>query len=141
MKALVDAGFFVEGATVRLASASSPLGDRALAAAMTVLADARVDTVTDTVLTGDTGSIGSTTHAVLRRAKEQGDAHVVLLGDRRLVPLAMSDAESVDALEVHWPSGAVTRMGGLAADRQLVLVEGEPAPREVSSWRIGELLD
>jgi len=45
-------------------------------------------------------------------------------------------AQTVDRLEVRWPSGARTRLHDLPADRQLVLVEGEAAPVRVDSWRL-----
>ena len=46
----------------------------------------------------------------------------------------LADAEKVDALEIRWPSGRVTRLTDLQADQQLMLVEGKAEPVRVSSW-------
>lgn len=48
----------------------------------------------------------------------------------------LGDAESVESLEIRWPSGKITQLGPLAADQQYLLIEGESSAREVWSWAV-----
>ncbi|MDG2308207.1 MAG: CRTAC1 family protein [Candidatus Binatia bacterium] len=46
----------------------------------------------------------------------------------------LANAETIDTLEIRWPSGRITRLTDLGADQQLMLVEGRAEPAQVTSW-------
>ena len=46
----------------------------------------------------------------------------------------LANAETIDTLEIRWPSGRITRLTDLGADKQLMLVEGRAEPAQVTSW-------
>ena len=52
-----------------------------------------------------------------------GGGSYVSASDRRLL-VGLGDRDQVNLIEVEWPSGAVDRWEGLAADRQWLLMEG-----------------
>jgi enediyne biosynthesis protein E4 len=57
-----------------------------------------------------------------------------LSGSSLVVHFGLGDHAQADSLEVRWPSGERTVLTGVAADRQLVLYEGETEARPVTRW-------
>jgi enediyne biosynthesis protein E4 len=53
-----------------------------------------------------------------------GGGSYLSASDPRLL-FGLGDAQKVDALEVRWPSGRVSRVSGLAADRYVTVEEGQ----------------
>ncbi len=53
----------------------------------------------------------------------------------------LGDEDTIDSLEIRWPSGRVTHISDLKADQQLMLVEGQAAPVPVTSWLLPDAND
>jgi hypothetical protein len=55
----------------------------------------------------------------------KGGASYLSTSDRTLL-FGLGNADSVDALEIHWPSGQTTKLANISANQRLVLVEEKP---------------
>jgi hypothetical protein len=73
---------------------------------------------------------GATVYLTAGGVRQRGD---VLSGGSYLssndprVHFGLGTAEKVDAIEIHWPSGLVQKLGPIPIDRILTIVEGKPA--------------
>lgn len=50
--------------------------------------------------------------------------------NERLLHVGVGDVEQVDAIEIRWPSGSITRQTGVRVDREWLVIEGRKAWRE-----------
>lgn len=66
-------------------------------------------------------------------AQKIGGGSFLSASDPRL-HFGLADAQSVDLLEIHWPSGAVDRIHNLPADSAYLIVEGQSQPRPLTGW-------
>jgi Tfp pilus assembly protein PilF len=64
----------------------------------------------------------------LRRTVDNGS---YLSQSSSVVHFGLGGAAQIDRVEVHWPGGAVTTYGPLAADRRWQMTEGRPAAEEL----------
>jgi enediyne biosynthesis protein E4 len=70
-----------------------------------------------------------------RQTREVHAGSGYLSGSSLIQHFGLGQAERVESIEVAWPSGERSRLRDVAADRQLVLVEGRPDAVPVTSWR------
>ncbi len=54
--------------------------------------------------------------------------------NERLLVIGLGEATVVDHMEVRWPSGIMQRFEQIAADRELLLIEGRPQRHELRNW-------
>ncbi len=57
-----------------------------------------------------------------------------------IVHFGLADADQVDELEIHWPSGQVQRLGHVRADRHIVIEEGKERGDAVETVVPGRLM-
>jgi len=66
--------------------------------------------------------------------REVSNAAGFLAGQSLLVHFGLADAETVERLRVHWPSGRVSSFADVAANQRLQIVEGEDGYRSGLRW-------
>ena len=89
--------------------------------------------------TGDREAVGTTLtltvgDRTLTHQLTAGDGYLSS-NDRRLV-IGLGDATTIDSLEIRWPDGTTSTARAVQADRDWLLVEGEPAPRPLPSRHV-----
>ena len=56
------------------------------------------------------------------------------------VHFGLGDATKIDRLTIRWPSGAEQTLDDLAADRHVVITEGQTGPDAVETVTPGQLI-